>query len=49
MASRTIDGVTEFVERKTNEPLKIAVVAAELMALDGVESLQRYQLQPAGL
>jgi len=39
--------VAQFVELKTNEPLEIAVIGAELMGLDDVDSLQRYQLQPA--
>jgi ABC-2 type transport system permease protein len=39
--------VAEFVERKTNEPLRIAVVDGGLMGLDQLESLQRYRLEPA--
>jgi len=39
--------VAEFVERKTNEPLEIAVVGGELMGLEDVEFLQRYRLQSA--
>jgi ABC-2 type transport system permease protein len=39
--------VTEFVERKANEQLEIAVVSGELMGLEEVEFLQRYLLLPA--
>ena len=39
--------VAEFVERKTNEPLRIAVVGGGLMGLEQLESLQRYRLEPA--
>ena len=39
--------VTEFVERKRNEPREIAVWGAEQMGLDEVESLQRFRIHTA--
>ena len=39
--------VSEFVERKRNQPRDIAIQGAERMGLEGVDALQRYRLHTA--